>query len=158
MLNEMKKIISILYIIVSLNVCYSQEVISTQGDHFSNSTGSVSYTIGEVITNTVSNGTNDITQGFHQSKWKLTGILDFASDIEVLVYPNPMEQVLNIKTLTFDGIHFELYDAQGKLIKQDHLIAEQTSINVEQLAPGSYSLNLLSESNPIKVFKLIKQY
>ncbi|MFB0961844.1 MAG: hypothetical protein QMB20_11635, partial [Flavobacteriales bacterium] len=44
----------------------SQEVVSTQGDSYSNASGSIDFTIGEVITATGTNGASDITQGFHQ--------------------------------------------------------------------------------------------
>jgi hypothetical protein len=45
----------------------AQEVVSTQGDSYSNSSGSIDFTIGEVIINTGTDGTNDLTQGFHQT-------------------------------------------------------------------------------------------
>ena len=46
---------------------YAQEVVATQGDSYSNTSGSIDFTIGEVITATGSNGAADITQGFHQT-------------------------------------------------------------------------------------------
>uniref|UniRef100_UPI00404B1454 T9SS type A sorting domain-containing protein n=1 Tax=Flavobacterium sp. TaxID=239 RepID=UPI00404B1454 len=49
------------------------------------------------------------------------------------------------------------YDAQGKLVMQNILSAEQTPIQVSQLAPGSYSLTLNNETQNLKTFKLIKQ-
>ena len=44
----------------------SPEVIASSGDHFSNATGSLSWTLGETMTETFSNGGHILTQGFQQ--------------------------------------------------------------------------------------------
>jgi uncharacterized surface anchored protein len=53
-------------------------------------------------------------------------------------------------------VTYTLYDAQGKLVMQDILSAEQTPIQVSQLAPGAYSLTLNNQTQNLKTFKLIK--
>ncbi len=45
---------------------YSQEVISTTGEHYENSNGSISWTIGEPVIETLGSNNNYLTQGFHQ--------------------------------------------------------------------------------------------
>ena len=82
---------------------------------------------------------------------------DFAPDYEVIIFPNPTEDVLIIRTRTFANVRYTLNDAQGKLVLQDKLSAEQTAIQVSKLAPGSYSLLLNNEIQNLKTFKLIKQ-
>jgi hypothetical protein len=134
----------------------AQEVVSTQGDSYSNASGSIDFTIGEVVINTGTDGTNDLTQGFHQSNWNFLGVDDFAPNYEAIVYPNPTEDVLNIRTSTFENVTYTLYDALGKRVMQDKLSAERTPIQVSQLAPGSYSLTLNNERQNLKTFKLIK--
>ena len=134
----------------------AQEVVSTQGDSYSNGTGSIDFTIGEVIINTGTDGTNDITQGFHQTNWNFVGLEDFAPNYEAIIFPNPTQDVLNIRTSTFENVTYTLYDAQGKLVMQNILSGEQTPIQVSQLAPGSYSLTLNNETQNLKTFKLIK--
>ena len=141
---------------LSLN-SLGQEVISTQGDSYTNANGSIDFTIGEVVINTVTDGTNDITQGFHQTNWNFLGVEDFAPNYEAIIFPNPTEDVLNIRTSAFENVTYTLYDAQGKLVMQDKLSAEQTPIQVSQLAPGSYSITLNNETQILKTFKLIKQ-
>jgi hypothetical protein len=135
----------------------AQEVIATQGDSYSNASANIDFTIGEVIINTGTDGTNDLTQGFHQTNWNFVGLKDFAPNFEAFIFPNPTEDVLNIKTSTFENVTYTLYDAQGKLVLQDVLSAEQTPIQVSPLAPGSYSLTLNNETQNLKTFKLIKQ-
>jgi hypothetical protein len=134
----------------------AQEVVSSQGETYSNVNGSIDFTVGEVIINTGSNGTNDLTQGFHQTNWNFLGVEDFAPDYQATIFPNPTQEVLNIKTSVFENVTYTLYDAQGKLVMQNILSAEQTPIQVSQLAPGSYSLTLNNETQNLKTFKLIK--
>ncbi len=44
----------------------SQEVISSQGSVYSNSNGSISFTVGEPVITTLTGSNNDVTQGFQQ--------------------------------------------------------------------------------------------
>ena len=134
----------------------AQEVIATQGDSYSNASANIDFTIGEVVINTASDGTNDITQGFHQTNWNFLGVDDHEQNFEATVYPNPTEDVLNIRSSAFQNVTYTLYDANGKLVLQDVLSAELTPIQVNQLAPGGYSLTLNNKAQILKTFKLIK--
>jgi hypothetical protein len=136
----------------------AQEVIATQGDSYSNAGANIDFTIGEVVINTGTDGTNDLTQGFHQTNWNFLGVEDFAPNYEATIFPNPASDVLNIKTSSFENVTYTLYDAQGKLVMQNILSAEQTPIQVSQLAPGSYSLTLNNETQNLKTFKLVKTH
>jgi len=150
-----KNALLLLSLITTLSVS-AQEVVSTQGDSYSNPNGSIDFTIGEVVINTGTDGTNNLTQGFHQTNWNFLGVEDFAPNYEAIIFPNPTEDVLNIKTSMFENVTYTLYDGLGKLVMQDILSAEQTPIQVSQLAPGSYSLTLNNETQNLKTFKLIK--
>jgi hypothetical protein len=141
----------------------AQEVVSTQGDSYSNANGSIDFTVGEAIINTGTDGTNDLTQGFHQTNLNFLGVEDNAPNYEASIFPNPTSDVLNIKTSSFENVTYTLYDAQGKLVLQSILAAEVTPIQVSHLAPGAYSLQLTFEegkksASKSKTFKLIKSY
>ena len=161
----MKRHTFVLFLLLAEGSVSAQEVLSTQGDSYSNASASIDFPLGEVIIATGTDGTNDITQGFHQTNWNFLGVEDFAPNYEAIIFPNPTEDVLNIRTSTFENVTYTLYDAQGKLVMQNILSAEQTPIQVSQLAPGAYSLELIFEegskgslSSPKrKTFKLIKQ-
>ena len=136
----------------------AQEVVATQGDSYSNASGSIDFTIGEVIIDTGTDGTNDITQGFHQTNWNFVGLEDHSPNYEATIFPNPTSEVLNIRTSAFENVTYSLYDAQGKLVMQDMLSAEQTPIQVSQLVPGAYSLTLNNQTQNLKTFKLVKTH
>ena len=136
--------------------CSAQEVISTQGETLSNSQGSISYSVGEVVINTETDGDYDITQGFHQANWTFVGIEDFSPSYEASIFPNPTSELLNIKTELFDDVEYLLYDVNGKQILKGKLTGKQTSIQVNHLSTGSYSLTLRNEEQNLKTFKLVK--
>ena len=140
-------------------ITYSQEVISTQGDSYTNASGSIDFTIGEVLINTGTDGTNDITQGFHQTNWNFLGVDNHEQNFEATVYPNPMGTELYIQTENFEFVSYVLYDATGRIVAENKLNALQTGIDVSTFAPSSYSLVLQDENqNKIKTFKLIKTH
>ena len=147
----------VLFLLFASLAVTAQEIVATQGDSYSSASGNIDFTIGEVIINTGTDGSNDLTQGFHQTNWNFVSIEDHVPSYEAIIYPNPTEDVLNIRTSTFENVTYTLYDAQGKLVMQDKLSAEQTPIQVSQLAPGSYSLTLNNDTQNLKTFKLIKQ-
>ena len=152
----MKKTAFVLFSLLATGTVSAQEVVSTQGDSYSNASANIDFTLGEVIIATGTDGTNDLTQGFHQTNWNFLGVEDFAPNYEAIIFPNPTEDVLNIKTSMFENVTYTLYDGLGKLVMQDKLSAEQTPIQVSQLAPGSYFLTLNNETQNLKTFKLIK--
>ena len=150
-----KNALLLFLLLTSLSVT-AQEVIATQGDSYSNTSGSIDFTVGEVVINTGTDGSNSITQGFHQSNWKFVGVEDHTPNYEVSIFPNPTEEVLNIKTSKFENVKYTMYDTQGKLVLQGKLSAEQTTIQVTRIAAGSYSLVLNTGKQILKTYRLIK--
>ena len=49
-----------------------RQVIGSSGTSFSNATAQLDFTVGELAVTTLSNGTNDLTQGFHQTNLQVT--------------------------------------------------------------------------------------
>lgn len=152
----MKKNAIFLFFIFSIFSVAAQEVISTQGDSYSGTGGGIDFTIGEVVIDTDTSGTCSIAQGFHQTNWNFVGIVNHKPDYIVTIFPNPVGSVLNIKTSSFTNVTYTLYDAQGKIVLQNILSAEQTALQVSQLAKGSYLLILNNATQNLKTFKLIK--
>ena len=87
--------------ISSISLLSAQEVISTQGDSYDNGTNTIDFTIGEPVIETVSDGTNDATQGFHQTNLTITNIEDLDANFSVNIYPNPTSEVINLTTVSY---------------------------------------------------------
>ena len=151
----MKKTL-LLFSLLTTFTLSAQEVIATQGDSYSNGSGSIDFTVGEAVIITGTDGTNDITQGFHQTNWYFLELDDYAPTLEVIVYPNPTSEVMNIKTSEFEGASYALYDANGKIVLNDFLVAELTEIRVGTLLPGKYLLTINKDEQKLKTFKLVK--
>ena len=138
-------------------VSFSQEVISSQGDSYSNASGSVDFTIGEVVIATGTDGNNDLTQGFHQTNWNFVGLEDHNPDIELSVYPNPIDNKLNIETNAFENMNYIMYDAAGRIVMENQLTDVKTQVQSGHLLPASYTLVIQGENKEnIKTFKLVK--
>ena len=152
----MKRYYLLLFSLIAVVGIFAQEVVSSQGDSYNNTNLNIDFTIGEVVTETQSDGTNTLTQGFHQSTLNIVGIENFALDYEANIFPNPTEQILNIETTKFKNVRYGLFDALGKLVLQGELNATQTSLAVENLASGAYTLTLQNKKQKLISFKLIK--
>lgn len=153
----MKNALLLLLLLVTINII-AQDVVSTQGDSYSTAIGNIDFTIGEVIINTVTDGINAVSQGFHQTYWNFVEVKNHSPIYEATIFPNPTSDILTIITSMFENVTYALYDVQGKLIFQGKLSSIQTSLQVSQLAIGSYSLKLSNKTQNLKIFKLIKSY
>lgn len=151
-----KKLLPFGLLLLSASV-NAQSVISTQGNSYTNASNTIDYTIGEVVTATTSNGTNDLTQGFHQTSLVITNLEDLDVNFSANVFPNPTSEFVNVTIDKFEGLTLAIYDAAGKLVKQTKLDQAQTSVRVSEFAEGTYLLTLTHQNDKkIKTYKLIK--
>jgi hypothetical protein len=120
-------------------------VIGSAGDYFTSANGSLAWTLGEVITETFTDGTKILTQGFHQPlAYIITGIPEEGT--ELAVYPNPTRDWLTIKTSVSGDYHIELSNLQGqKVIDQtanDIVGSYQHKIDMNGLTRAVYMLRI----------------
>ena len=140
---------------VALN---AQEGISTQGDSYSNGTNTIDYTIGEPVIATVSDGTNELTQGFHQTLLTITSIEDLDVNFSVNIFPNPTSEYVTLDIDKYEGLTYRLFDVTGKLIKQEVITQTTTKVNVSDYPKGTYLISLIHQENKkIKTYKIIKK-
>ncbi len=95
-------IFSTLFVVTTL-FCYSQsierDVVASSGDYFEGTNVSLSWTLGEIATETYSAGNIILTQGFQQSY----GIVIHGIDLDVLVYLEGPYEVGSMNTILKDG-------------------------------------------------------
>ncbi len=103
------------FFISSISLLSAQEVISTQGDSYDNGTNTIDFTIGEPVIETVSDGSNDVTQGFHQTNLTITNIEDLDVNFSVNIYPNPTSDVINLTIEKYEKITFQIFDMGGEV-------------------------------------------
>ncbi|RLD50204.1 MAG: hypothetical protein DRI94_09255 [Bacteroidetes bacterium] len=155
----MKKI-NLIFILISVfffNI-NAQEVISSSGDYFVNSNGSISWTMGETITETFTDGTNILTQGFQQSRLSASSVFELEDmGITVKISPNPTQDIINLYIDNIEGINYQLYDFNGKIIKQAVVNSCNTRIFFSEFSSAAYFLKIMKGSQVINTFQIIKQ-
>ncbi len=153
----MKKKTTLVLVLMLYGGIHAQEVISTQGDSYQGTNASIDYTIGEPIIFTGTDGSNSLTQGFHQTKWDYASIDIHNAEFEANVYPNPVENTLTIESEDFNGKNYAIYDATGRIVSEGDLENEKTQISATEWAPGSYSVVLSDNAQrKLRTVKLIK--
>ena len=86
-----------------------------------------------------------------------TGILELNNET-ASVYPNPASTIIKVKmnTTLINNATLELYDATGKLITQQKVVNEYSSLNLNGLANGIYSVRIITD-NAQTIKRIVKQ-
>lgn len=137
---------------------HSQSVVGSSGE-YSESTGvSVSYTLGEAITETSIGDSVTLTQGFHQSKLFVVGLEELLK-LNVKVFPNPTLDKVNIQMENNPAdLSVEIHDLQGKLISSKALNMGDTrmTISLETLSSGTYLLSITNHQDIRNTYQIVK--
>ena len=139
-----KHIIVLLSLIASI-VVNGQELITTSGDYFVQGSTSLSWSIGEPVSETFSSSTNFITQGFQQNYEDFVGLIPLGFSPSFDVYPNPFSQTITIEWETIhQAAQLTLVDSQGKLFHSENVSnsAFNKQLNLDTIAPGIYFLSI----------------
>ncbi|MCB0754699.1 MAG: T9SS type A sorting domain-containing protein [Flavobacteriales bacterium] len=160
----MKKLTSIIALVGASVGLHAQsitpDVVASAGTHFSNGTTQLSWTIGEPVIATHDNGTNILTQGFHQTLLTVTGIRETEAVLEgVSVYPNPVDYLLNIKfDAKSDDVSAILFDAAGRMVSSEQINSgtSQHQLDLGGFANGTYLLRLMTEEGLQASFNIQK--
>jgi len=158
----MKRLIFTLLAIIFTNWVSAQakqEAVSSAGGYNTGTNISLSWTLGELIVPTFSNGNLTLAHGFQQ-QLIVTAIeenLDIL--VKVKVYPNPASEYI---TIQFEEpvdkeVAVTLIDAQGRLVKSDLIEPAVTEkmISMQELSAGIYYLRLI-RGKLVNVYKVVK--
>jgi len=150
-----KKIILIILLFSAVISTKAQKVVSSGGDYQERSSGSLSWTIGEPVVGTVSNG-NVITQGFQQSRLIIANISEVKNpQVKVLVFPNPTSEFLTVKLSEDQTYTMQLFNLNGQLLMEQKTKSTESKINMTIYTKGTYLLKLINnkESNTYQIIK-----
>jgi len=156
----MKKIYPLFFMLLIGFSLKAQEVISPGSKTQTTAGHELSWTVGEAVTTTISDGTNTLTQGFHQSKLIVTAIDELlVSDLELKVYPNPTSEFVIISSnKLYDKSSYSLFNLSGKLLENKIISASETRVNLKNYASGTYLLKLQYKPNQsLQTFKIVKK-
>jgi hypothetical protein len=126
------------------------EIISSSGGNYSNSKGSLSWTLGEPITATENNGSFYLTQGFQQpSKIAVAAINNPPPQTSLSIYPNPVASSIYIQRDGNMQLQIQLMDMNGKVILNKTLSSSENKLDLNEYANGIYLLKVSNMDNQL---------
>lgn len=142
-----------------------RSVIGATGGYAQTSSGSVSSTVGEIATTTVSSGSVILTQGFQQPvQGDFTSIRRPELTVRYQVYPNPTAEALHIELDSPEPIDLQLtlVDMQGRTVggfdKSFNLVGSQRqSWDLSPLSEGTYVLRFVEDNGVVQAVRVRKQ-
>ena len=139
----------------------AQENVNATGGNASGSGGSASYSVGQVVYTSNTETDGSVTQGVQQPYeiWVATAIEEAqAINLLVTAYPNPTTDYLTLRIDEFDisNLSYQLYDMQGKLLRDEKITSNHTSIVMSNLVAATYFLKVVQGNKEIKTFKIVK--
>lgn len=156
----MKRLLFFIIIVKISLSCISQEIITSSGDFIQGSAITLSWSLGECVTETFTNSESIITQGFQQSNYSIATLLMSPSlDFGINVFPVPTSNYLKIKITgkNAPGIRLSLIDIYGNILIFQDIISDDMSINIESLSSGVYMLKVVDNNGKfLKSFRIVK--
>lgn len=140
------------------------EVLGTAGEQSQAGTTTVTWTMGEPLTETISGSGNTITQGFHQPRYTLVALdSPLLEGLGIEVYPNPTngEVFMSIDREENSRLDVQLVDMTGRILgtRSTWLQQEKISFDLSQVATGYYFLRVIQEDGSMfKAYKVSKTY
>ena len=153
---KIKELILVLLVFGAIISIKAQEVVSSSGNYQETSTGSLSWTIGETITETVTNG-NILTQGFHQSRITVTNITEINTKIDVSIFPNPTNEFVKIISSKDENYKIQLFNINGKLLVEKKINNTDNRVNMNKFTNGTYLLKVTNKNRETNTYQIIKQ-
>ena len=136
-------------------------VIGTDGGYAENNQFSLSYTIGEIVTELGKDTINniDLTQGFQQAYISIVSTENHIADIDISVFPNPAVTFLNVNISDLSKVqNYAMYDMSGKLLLQQEIISNQFEISFSNFSSGNYLLIFKNDQQKLKTLKVQKSH
>lgn len=139
----------------------AQYAITTAGKSTGNSSGKISYSVGQLTFETIKKTNGSIAQGVQQA-FEISTVLsntDFSElNINLIAYPNPTLNTitLNIKDGNKHNLYCQIIDINGKLLLDTKITENETSIQMENYTKSTYFLKVTQDNKPVKTFKIIK--
>jgi hypothetical protein len=137
-------------------------IISSAGGFYKPNDISISFTIGELVIETIGTTDHTLTQGFQQGSWTISSIATNPLPvIEIKVYPNPANDFIIIEWMDEQNAEFniELYDLLGRKVihKISSPFQTQLELRLDNLTQSVYILRIRDADNKVmKTFRIIK--
>ena len=138
--------------------------INASGNNASGSSGTVTYSIGQVFYTYIGVSIYNVAQGIQHEE--LSQDLATKQNIvetkaEITIFPNPTTDYVNINLMGFDFENgprsYQIFDYQGRLLKQNTITQAETQIDLNDLSASIYILQVYVNNKVFKTFKILKK-
>jgi len=138
--------------------------INASGNDAIGSSGTVTYSIGQVFYTYIGESVYNVAQGIQHEEINL--IIDTPENsaklqTEIFIFPNPTTDFVNVNMKGYEFENgprsYQLYDYQGRLLKQNTINQTETQINLNNLSTSIYILQVYVNNKVLKTFKIIKK-
>jgi len=147
--------------LITSGLLKAQMAVSASGGNATGSNGSSSYSVGQVAY--LYKGINDQVMEGVQVAYEITTLaaseVNSSKESGILLYPNPFRDdvYLDFTTNDYKGSDYQLFDAQGKLIKKDKITQTKSEFNFSSLPSAMYIIRINQNGKNITTFKIIKK-
>ena len=141
----------------------TQEVKASSGGFYQQINGSMQVTMGEPLTESYSNSSAKLYQGFEQGSYAIVSVEELTTieNLNVNLFPNPSNGIFKVDIKSDDVVTFtiDVKDVLGKtIISKSVKSNEIETIDLTAFASSMYHLSISNtEKNYLKTFKIIKQ-
>lgn len=135
---------------------WSQETISSQGNHDVLTDVQVSWTLGELAIDEFRGNEIIVTQGIHQPSITIIklGIEDELGNIRI--YPNPTRSIISIEILGDEQqLDYSLIDPTGVQHESKGSLSGKATVDLSGYPSGMYILKVL-QGQKMNFFKILK--
>jgi hypothetical protein len=136
-----------------------QNSVNAVGGDVYNNTGSVSFSIGQVVNENIINSTGSVSQGV-QKAFEITvlNLEENKLNLSLSAFPNPTQSqlILNIGSYNSEKLKYKIISSDGTLLDQGSIYSSETVIDLQQLPKALYFIEIQKESTKIQAFRIIK--
>ena len=154
----MKTLFTLIVACLMLNSVNAQSNIVAGGGDANSSTGSVSYSIGQIDFQYSSSADYSVSEGVQQTYSFDTALSidDVKYDFQLSIWPNPSADEMNIEYTTSYELPLSLTvtDVKGAVVASQSVTQGQYSFNVNTWAAGTYYVNL-NDGEAVNIIKPI---
>ena len=164
---------SVLTLLLCLPVCFifaqasGQYVIAPQGGYTTGHNMSISWTLGDLVTETSVLSKSIITQGFQQPNITVRELdvvdpkgdhADETKSLQASVFPNPFSGDITVTVNNHDRDYFiDVMDPSGNLLSRSTSCIPNQVLNMASLPAAQYILRItMADEKQSKVFQVIK--
>jgi len=155
---SMKRLFTLFVACLMLHSVNAQSNIVAGGGDATSSSGSVSYSIGQIDFQYSSSADYSVSEGVQQTYSFDTALSidDIQYDFQLSIWPNPSADEMNIEYTTSYELPLSLTvtDVKGAVVASQSVTQGQYSFNVNTWAAGTYYVNL-NDGEAVNIIKPI---